>query len=61
LEDLMIAVDENVGTLVDDVMLLIDARRVSRAYALVELAAEDLGKLLMVSAAAVKSRLRTAR
>jgi AbiV family abortive infection protein len=53
LEDLMIAVDENAGMLVEDAMLLLDAGRVPRAYALAELAAEELGKLLMVSATAV--------
>src|SRR5579864_1027293 len=48
LEDLMIAVHRNARSLADDAQMLLDAGRFARAYAIAELGAEELGKLLML-------------
>jgi len=49
----MLAIHENARVLVDDARLLLEADRIPRAYALAELAAEELGKLIMVSRTAI--------
>jgi len=57
LEDLMIAVYRNARSLADDAQILLDDGRYARAYAVAELGAEELGKLLMLGNVAIFSAL----
>src|SRR2546430_14711949 len=54
LEDLMFAIHENANNLTVDARILIEKHRFARAYAVAELAAEELGKLLIVGGVAVQ-------
>jgi AbiV family abortive infection protein len=53
-QELMEAAARNARDLVADARLLLEAGRLPRAYALAELAAEEIGKLMMLAAVAVR-------
>ncbi len=54
LEDLMLAIHENANNLTMDARILLKEHRFARAYAIAELGAEELGKLLVVGGIAVQ-------
>jgi len=57
LDALAQAAHDNARSLVDDARLLLEAKRYARAFALAELAAEELGKLILVAGTAIRVAL----